>query len=213
MLPSIRYLDSFRCPSEKSVKSFKLGRVVLRPTSVNLHQIARLIDGDQLSRAAARLCSRGVAEPTPAVVEQVEALFPSAPPFSSPPAGPSFEVTTKEVRRAILIAPDGLAAGPSGLRVEYLRHCQNKVVVVDDPLWDVSTAFANKALAGDLPTEQRPYFCGGRLVPLVKKDGGLRPLVEGGWLRSLIAKLAANQMGAAASALLPLQVSVAEKGP
>ena len=88
--------------------------------SVNLRQIARLIDGGQLSRAAARLCSRGVAEPTPAVVEQVEALFPSAPPFNSPPAGPSFEVTTKEVRRAIQVTPDGLAAGPSGLRVEYL---------------------------------------------------------------------------------------------
>ena len=32
-------------------------------------------------------------------------------------------------------------------------------MVVDGPLLDVLTAFDNKALAGELPTELRPYFC------------------------------------------------------
>ena len=78
---------------------------------------------------------------------------------------------------------------------------------------EVLTAFVNIALSGGLPEDVRPYLCGGRLVPLIKKDGGLRPLVVGEFLRSLVAKLAAHQMSEAASALLPLQVGVAGKGP
>ena len=85
-----------------------------KPFTMNLRQIARLIDGGQLSRAAARLCSRGVAEPTAAVAEKIEALFPPAPPFTCPPSGPAFETTLQDVRKAILTVPDGLAAGPSG---------------------------------------------------------------------------------------------------
>ena len=65
------------------------------------------------------------------------------------------------LRKAILTVPDGLVAGPSGLRVEFLRFYQKKTLTADDAMLEVLTAFVNIALSGGLPVDVRPYLCGG----------------------------------------------------
>ena len=64
-----------------------------------------------------------------------------------------------------------------------------------------------------MPPERQPYLCGGRLIPLNKKDSGIRPLVVGEILRALVAKLALREVDHCLSVLQPLQVAVGGKGP
>ena len=172
------------------------------------------MDDGLLSKAAARLCSRGIAEPSDSLFQKVQRLFPTAAPPRCPPAvSAPFQATVDEVRKLVLTAPNGLAPGPSSLRFEHLRYFRGRKCVCDDSLVDALTRVVNCALAGDLAPELRPFLCGGRLVPLLKKDGGIRPLVVGECLRAVIAKVGVRLALSAAATLQPLQVGVGGAGP
>jgi len=49
---------------------------------------------------------------------------------------------------------------------------------------------AKTALAGGLPRELAPIWCTSALIPLAKKDGGVRPIAVGDTLRRLVGKVA-----------------------
>jgi hypothetical protein len=75
------------------------------------------------------------------------------------------------------------------------------------------TAFVNVVLAGRCPSAVAPFFFGGRLLALNKKDGGIRPIAIGMTLRRLVSKCAAtigsNQL---ADWLSPHQLGVGAPG-
>ena len=100
------------------------------------------------------------------------------------------EITSDELQNIILHMPRGLAPGPSGLRAEHLTSWKGRKPFVDPVILTPLTALVNLALSGALPATLQPFWCGGRLVPLLKKDNGLRPLVVGELLRSLCSKAA-----------------------
>jgi hypothetical protein len=180
-----------------------------------LNHVAHLVDCGLLSKAAARLSSRGIATDSPEVFEQVKALFPPAPAqkAASRPESEAVEVTAEELEKLILRTPCGLSPGPSGLRVEHLRTWQGRTPRVAEGVLAALTVITNQALCGYLPQELQSYLCGGKLVPLRKKDGGIRPLVVGECLRAIIAKAAGEQVADEATALQPLQIGVGGRGP
>ena len=49
--------------------------------------------------------------------------------------------------------------------------------------------FVRAAVAGLLPEELQPLLCAASLIPLQKKDGGVRPIAVGDTLRRLIGKV------------------------
>ena len=51
------------------------------------------------------------------------------------------------------------------------------------------TTLIQLLLSGECDAELRPYLCGGRLVPLQKKLGGIRPLVVGDLFKLLTGKV------------------------
>ena len=55
--------------------------------------------------------------------------------------------------------------------------------------------------------------CGGRLIPLIKKDGGVRPLVVGEFLRALVSKCALAEVTPQLAQLQPHQIGVGRAGP
>ena len=55
--------------------------------------------------------------------------------------------------------------------------------------------------------------CSGRLVPVNKKDGGIRPIVVGEFLRGLVSKLALKHVDHQLQGLQPAQIAVGGKGP
>ena len=184
-----------------------------KPPAFN--HIAHLVDSGLLSKAAARLSSRGIAADSPEMFAQVKALFPPAPtqkPVNRPESD-AVEVTWEELEKLILRTPCGLSPGPSGLRVEHLRTWKGRTPRVDEGVLAALTVITNQALSGYLPQELQTYICGGKLVPLTKKDGGIRPLVVGECLRAIIAKAAGEQVADDVTALQPLQIGVGGRGP
>ena len=104
--------------------------------SSSLRKVAQLVSEGQLSRAARRLSSWGVAPISPATISRVDQLFPQAPRAVIPsyPDSPPAELTIEEVRKVLLRTPAGLAPGPSGLRADHLRHTKGLGMHVDDDM-------------------------------------------------------------------------------
>ena len=117
------------------------------------------------------------------------------------------------LRKVLLSTPTGLAPGPSGLRIEHLRTIiEDRRPSIEPALLESLTLLANAAVAGRLPLSLQPFLFGGPLAPVIKKDGGIRPIVAGEILRALIAKTALAELRDGLSDLQPLQVGVGGHG-
>lgn len=83
---------------------------------------------------------------------------------------------------ALLGSARGLAAGPTGWRLEYLMALSHKGIVERDRVLDLLFKFSVLVCQGALPTLVGDYFFGGNLTPLRKPGGsgrGLRPVCVG----------------------------------
>ena len=71
------------------------------PFKLNYKKVARLVDDSQLSRAAARLTSDGLVEPTPDLFQRVKMLFPQKdlPGLITPPVNPPVRRTIKYLQK------------------------------------------------------------------------------------------------------------------
>ena len=97
------------------------------------------------------------------------------------------------VKKIIMGTPKGLAAGCSGLRAEHLKAVlQNRNMGRAAIALELLTKFSNLCIAGCLPSELQEFFCGGRLVPLNKKDNGTRPIVVREFLRGACFQISAQ---------------------
>ena len=56
------------------------------------------------------------------------------------------------------------------------------------------SSFIGLVLAGKTPPSIHPFFFGTNLIPLQKKDGGVRPIAVGCTLRRLAAKVASSKV-------------------
>ena len=180
------------------------------------HRIARLVDRGQISRAASQLTSRGLASNSESTLDRLRHLFPAARDEheSAGAAAVTFIAEPDDVKAVMVATPAGRSPGCSGLRAEHLRDIlsdRNRGTAAG--ALDILTKFVNISLGGYLPPELQAYLCGGRLIPLIKKDGGVRPLVVGETLRALVSKVALKFLGNSVDALQPLQVGVGGKGP
>ena len=72
---------------------------------------------------------------------------------------------------------------------------------------------ANLCVSGYLPNDLQEYFCSVRLVPLNKKDDGIRPIVVGEFLWGMVSKLALKEVEHLLQSLQPAQIGVGGKGP
>ena len=145
-----------------------------------------------LSRAAAQLCSRGLAPHTENTALKLERLFPPAthPLGSPPPEAPTFTIEPETVRKLILQTLKWLAPVCFGLRAEHLKSLLfSRNIGLSSHSLSMLTAFVNQSLNGYLQQHLQPHLCGGRLIPLIKKDAAVRPLVVGELLRALVSKL------------------------
>ena len=109
--------------------------------------------------------------------------------------------------------PKGLAPGCSGLRAEHLKAvlCDRNLGLAAQAL-TLLTGFVNQSLNGYLPPDLQPCLCGGRLIPLIKKDSGVRPLVVGELLRALVSKCALSEVTHQLTQLQPHQLGVGKAG-
>ena len=165
-------------------------------------RVAKLVDQGLLSRAAAQLSSRGIAPATTENISLVEKLFPVGKfPLRVPStAAPSFEIDATTIKKLIMETPKGLAPGASGLRAEHIKAILgDRNLGVAAQALNLLTKFTNLSASGYFPSPIQAHLCGGRLVPLNKKDSGIRPLVVGETLRAVVAKAALKEVAEASA--------------
>jgi hypothetical protein len=183
-----------------------------------LRKIKRLIEDGQLSRVCQRLSSRGVAEITPQSKVKISALFPQEPCIPKDSIALqdclTYDITSSDVIQVIEQEPNGVSPGPCGLHAEILkdaqRHPDQRLVA---EFVCVLVLLFNKMKAAELPEDCRSLFCAGRLVPCIKKDGGIRPIVMGCTITNLCSKVLLKQAENTICnvSFLP-QVAIGQKG-
>jgi hypothetical protein len=159
-----------------------------------LRRCERLVRHQQLAKAAAALSAAKVAVIDDATTASMREKHPTGPAQVHVPV-PSRTPCLKDCSKRELLSalkkfPLGTAPGPSGLSAQHLLDCCRV------PGSDVPAALAAVVrcmYSHPPPEEVRPYLFGARLVALVKKDGGLRPIACGEILRRLCGKVICNK--------------------
>ena len=154
-----------------------------------------------------QLISRGVVTGAD-VTEQMGALFPARREVIDIPPTATSEIDDKVLGQVIQTFSRGLAPGPSGLRADHILQIANhKYGKLKNELVALLCSFTQVAISGKIPPSLAPWLCGGRAIPLRKKDGSIRPLVVGEVLRASVSRYVLTKVeGAAAEALSAIQL-------
>jgi len=181
------------------------------PSAKENRRIVQMVNNGLISRACRNLLSRGIASHS---LVKIESLFPSRPidelSINQVPLTEDVEISSEVVKNVILSFSAGVAPGPSGLRADHVKAAildgRDKV---GEQLLTTLAELVKLLTAGRLSPQLQPILCGGRLIPLLKKDAGVRPIVIGECLRAIAAKalLKATDAGELEQ-LHPLQLGV-----
>ena len=183
-----------------------------------LRRTRTLVGEGAPAKAIQSLLSDGLLQAAdPQTMRKLEALHPagnpvdipsipfSVEPFSNPESCP-WETL---VRDALGRFHRTSAAGPSGLRPSHLQEACKRPGR-GTPLLQALARLSRLWIMGALPQDHAPAWCGATLVPLAKKDGGVRPIAVGDTCRRLVGKvlLATPTARTETDQLRPLQVGV-----
>jgi hypothetical protein len=196
-----------RTPKDKPARTRKRAKLEeegVMPAS-QVGAIRALVEEGALSKATKLLASTGLADVTDPGVERVlRELHPAAQPHlvadNNMPRShanglggrngdeqESAREWSKRAWSAVTSFPPGSAGGPSGLRPVHLSECCRKLGP-GSPLVQALGALAEVALTSAFPDSVREVLCASSLIPLRKKDGGVRPIAVGDTLRRVIGK-------------------------
>jgi hypothetical protein len=175
-------------------------------------RVLRKVAEGHLSAAVRMLEPSTIAPATPATCAILEQLHPVRP---LPPAVPMphapHQARAEDVIAALKTFPPGTAGGRDGLTALHIRHALS--VGGSDVLIEDLLGVVNRALAGDLPPALRPFWARAPITPLLKPNGGIRPIAVGLTLRRLVSKVAvAAVLPAVSEYLEPHQVGVGVRG-
>ena len=165
----------------------------------SVDKCVRLARLGRISRAMAAMTASPVAPRTEAVIAELRDKHPAAngsgmteaqrarlKSFAAPR-----EVTTEEVVSLLRTFPPGSAAGPSGLLPSVLLGLMTHP---GSPLGSSVAKAVNDVMGGFVPSVDRRFLFGAKLVPLVKKDKALRPIACSEVLRRVAAKALAGRL-------------------
>ena len=188
--------------------------------------IIGLVEEGALSKAAKHLLSKGLADiDDPYVVLKLRDLHPRGArvPDACDALPASLHVKfedgdgaldwAKLSWEAVMSFPPGSSPGPNGLRPSHLKDCLLKVGV-GSTLQASLAALVEKAVTGALHPSAASFLCASNLIPLKKKDSGIRPIAVGDTLRRLIGKclLRSPPLKKEIEGLAPRQCGVGVRG-
>lgn len=154
------------------------------------------VEQGNISAAYRLLDSNGVHDiQNPAILQKLHDLHPTADQCSysfKPQGATNFKTSfgLSEMEKSVFSFPKGTSAGPDGLSAQHLKD-----LLKFNPIgssFDIRPSL-QKLLefiaAGKAAVEVAKYFACARLIPLKKKDNGVRPIAIGLTLRRLASKL------------------------
>ncbi|XP_026446662.1 uncharacterized protein LOC113347258 [Papaver somniferum] len=153
-----------------------------------------------LYTAAVRiLSSSGVAYDNPDTLYQLQHKHPHAPPPTIPTdtiTAASVVVGSNAVLKEIRSFPKGTSCGRDGLRAQHLLDAlSGPAAAVSEEFLTSIAGVVNLWLSGVCTAVLGPYIASAPLTPLLKPDGGLRPIAVGTIWRRLCSKIAATSVG------------------
>jgi hypothetical protein len=180
----------------------------VRPPATIAEAVARQVTSGRLSRAARLLSgSAKVAPLTPDVSAELKRKHPAGParPFAagigpSPGMAPKADIVDEVFRKFKL----DTAPGVSGWTQPLLSVALRRPAVVA-----FVSVLAGLVAQGSAPGHQ--LLCASRLTPLIKSDGGIRPIAVGELLFRLVSKVLLRHYFKP-DMLLPSQLGVGSKG-
>ena len=141
-------------------------------------KVVRLGKARCYQKAVNALSAAKVAPTTAETIAQMKEKHPSA---TEPqlPAG-TLDLDVPDFEGAVVLKhlksfKRGTAAGPSGLSAQHLLDLLGPA----SPLLGPLASLTNSIAKGGVPDEVSGFVFGAKLVALVKKDGGLRPIACG----------------------------------
>ena len=178
---------------------------------------SKCADGEIRSALRLLTTTDTFAQPDAAVVEELKAKHPPAPPgedlqpFLGGQQIPTpLEFSEAEVLTAIQSMPRGSSAGLDGIRPLHLQQLTSKQTAeAGTRLLTALTALCRHVAAGHIHDSARNAFFGASLIAIKKKQGGLRPIAIGSAYRRLTGKLVATRLTNTLShQLMPTQLGV-----
>jgi hypothetical protein len=134
----------------------------------------------------------------------VQRLFPDVEDGVSPPEAIDIGVPIEDVEKVMKKMERGTAPGPSGLRVDHLKQVMETTSGQHkDELLGLLAQVIAQAAGGHWETALARWITGGKITPLRKKDGGVRPVVAVETLRSLVSRFVLQSCAGMARDYLP----------
>ena len=133
-------------------------------------------------------------------------MFPTTFPLPEAPVSPlpASELTAEDLTNLLRHEPTGGAPGPSRLRVEHPKvFLRLPLQAQFEEFAAALTQFTNLLLGGLFSESIRAALFAGQVLPLNKKDGGIRPVVLGELLRRLAHKALLRSLGEELASLGP----------
>jgi hypothetical protein len=167
--------------------------------SINIKQCLRKVADGHFTAAVKVLGSSGVAPYNEDTMKILGDKHPHMPPPSMPTTYFSeapLVVDVDTVFRCIKSFPKGTSCGRDGLRAQHLLDalCGEGSAVARD-LLDAITLVVNLWLGGRCPKSLAEFVASAPLTPLLKPDGGIRPIAVGTIWRRLVSKVAMKGVG------------------
>jgi hypothetical protein len=178
----------------------------------NVKRAEKLVRFDgQYGKAIKALQSNGVA---PFSLETLRSLNDKHPVSPLPSVNPTvssagvLRASGHKILNALQSFPKGSGNSRSGWRVLHFIELFEYQSFVE-----YFTEFINRFLSTQVPYELASILVSGTLVPILKKDGGIRPIVVGEVFRRLISKLCVSAVSHDVTEYLePLQLGVGVQG-
>jgi hypothetical protein len=160
----------------------------------NIKRCKHLYSLHRFSDAMKAMLSQGSAAWTQDILDTVKGLFPTEQLPESTPVNsqqPPLQVKTATVVSQIRSFKVGSSGGKDGLLPQHLQDLLSvRVSNLADAFQAAITGLVNIALAGKLPAPIAPYITSAPVIPLYKKNGGIRPIAIGETFRRLVSKIA-----------------------
>ena len=115
--------------------------------------------------------------------------FPEVQVAQKPP-----DITIEELQRALHSFPARSGVGPDGLRPQHLKDLAGVPGETGANFFAALCKAANVIMSGDVHGQIANVLFGANLTPLLKKDGGIRPIASGAVLRRLVGKIISRRV-------------------
>ncbi|XP_026401420.1 uncharacterized protein LOC113297214 [Papaver somniferum] len=176
-------------------KSRKQGK---QKRKTNVEACKKKLSHGHYTAAIRILSSNGVVHDNPDTLYQLQQKHPHAPSPTIPIdtiTAASVVVGSQKVLKAIRSFPKGTSCGRDGLRAQHLLdELSGPADAVSKELLTSIAGVVNLWLSGVCHAVLGPYIASAPLTPLLKPDGGLRPIAVG-TMRRLCSTIAATTVG------------------